>query len=56
LLDQPLAALGRCGFDKPVWHCVARAAPRRSGSLRFSVGTDRGRDHAPDGPGAVGRR
>jgi hypothetical protein len=27
LLDQPLAALGRRGFDKPVWHCVARAAP-----------------------------
>ena len=27
LLDQPLAALGRHGFGKPVWHCVARAAP-----------------------------
>jgi hypothetical protein len=27
LLNQPLAALGRRGFDKPVWHCVARAAP-----------------------------
>jgi hypothetical protein len=27
LLDQPLAAVGRRGFDKPVWHCVARAAP-----------------------------
>lgn len=27
LLDQPLAALGRRGFGKPVWHCVARAAP-----------------------------
>ena len=27
LLNQPLAALGRCGFDKPVWHCVVRAAP-----------------------------
>jgi MobA/VirD2-like, nuclease domain len=26
LLNQPLAALGRLGFDKPVWHCVARAA------------------------------
>jgi hypothetical protein len=27
LLNQPLAALGRRGFGKPVWHCVARAAP-----------------------------
>jgi hypothetical protein len=27
LLNQPLAALGRRGFDKPVWHCVIRAAP-----------------------------
>jgi len=27
LLNQPLAALGRRDFDKPVWHCVARAAP-----------------------------
>ncbi len=27
LLHQPLAGLGRRGFDKPVWHCVARAAP-----------------------------
>ena len=27
LLDQPLAALGPRGFGKPVWHCVARAAP-----------------------------
>jgi hypothetical protein len=27
LLNQPLAALGGRGFDKPVWHCVARAAP-----------------------------
>jgi len=27
LLNQPLAALGRRGFDKPVWHCVVRAAP-----------------------------
>jgi hypothetical protein len=26
LLNQPLAALGGRGFDKPVWHCVARAA------------------------------
>jgi hypothetical protein len=26
LLNQPLAALARSGFDKPVWHCVARAA------------------------------
>ena len=26
LLHQPLAGLGRRGFDKPVWHCVARAA------------------------------
>jgi hypothetical protein len=26
LLNQPLAALGRRGFDKPVWHCVVRAA------------------------------
>jgi hypothetical protein len=27
LLDQPLAAIGGRGFDKPVWHCVARTAP-----------------------------
>src|SRR5262249_9561243 len=27
LLNQPLAALGRRGFDKPVWHCVVRAVP-----------------------------
>ena|SRR6266568_1145240 len=27
LLRQPSAALVRQGFDKPVWHCVARAAP-----------------------------
>jgi hypothetical protein len=27
LLNQPLAALGRRRFDKPVWHCVVRAAP-----------------------------
>lgn len=27
LLNQPLAALGRRGLDKPMWHCVARAAP-----------------------------
>jgi hypothetical protein len=27
LLNQPLAALGRRGFDKPIWHCVVRAAP-----------------------------
>src|SRR5215467_3557533 len=27
LLNQPLAAIGQRGFDKPVWHCVARAAP-----------------------------
>ena len=26
LLNQPLAPLGRRGFDKAVWHCVARAA------------------------------
>src|SRR6266516_638563 len=27
LLSQPLAALYRPGYEKPVWHCVARAAP-----------------------------
>jgi hypothetical protein len=27
LLAQPLAALGRPGHDKPVWHCSVRAAP-----------------------------
>jgi hypothetical protein len=27
LLAQPLAALGRPGYDKPVWHCSVRAAP-----------------------------
>jgi hypothetical protein len=27
LLNQPLAVLGPRGFDKPVWHCVVRAAP-----------------------------
>ncbi len=27
LLSQPLAALYRPGYKKPVWHCVARAAP-----------------------------
>ncbi len=27
LLNQPLAALRRPGFDKPVWHCSVRAAP-----------------------------
>lgn len=26
LLTQPHAALGSRGFEKPVWHCVARAA------------------------------
>lgn len=26
LLKQPLAALGDRNFDRPVWHCVARAA------------------------------
>jgi len=25
LLAQPLAALGRPGYDKPVWHCSVRA-------------------------------
>ncbi len=27
LLNQPLAALARPGYDKPVWHCAVRAAP-----------------------------
>ena len=27
LLKQPHAALGPRGFDRPVWHCVVRAAP-----------------------------
>ena len=27
LLQQPHAALGPRGFDRPVWHCSARAAP-----------------------------
>ena len=27
LLAQPLAALGRPGYGKPVWHCSVRAAP-----------------------------
>jgi hypothetical protein len=27
LLEQPLAALAGPGYDKPVWHCAARAAP-----------------------------
>jgi hypothetical protein len=27
LLAQPLDALGRPGYDKPVWHCSVRAAP-----------------------------
>ena len=27
LLTQPHAALGPRGFDRPVWHCVVRAAP-----------------------------
>jgi hypothetical protein len=27
LLTQPNAALGPRGFDRPVWHCVVRAAP-----------------------------
>jgi len=27
LLAQPLAALGRPGYDKPVWHCSVRTAP-----------------------------
>jgi hypothetical protein len=27
LLQQPLAALGRGAPNRPVWHCVARAAP-----------------------------
>jgi hypothetical protein len=28
LLAQPLAALGRPGYAKPVWHCSVRAAPQ----------------------------
>jgi hypothetical protein len=28
LLNQPHAALGPQGIDRPVWHCVVRAAPR----------------------------
>ena len=27
LLQQPHAALGARGFDRPVWHCAVRAAP-----------------------------
>ena len=27
LLNQPYAALGPRGLDRPVWHCVVRAAP-----------------------------
>jgi hypothetical protein len=27
LLQQPHAALGPRGFDRPVWHCSVRAAP-----------------------------
>jgi hypothetical protein len=27
LLDLPVAVLGDSGFDRPVWHCVMRAAP-----------------------------
>jgi hypothetical protein len=27
LLQQPHAALGPRGFDRPVWHCAVRAAP-----------------------------
>ncbi len=27
LLNQPHAALGRRGYDRPVWHCSVRAAP-----------------------------
>jgi hypothetical protein len=27
LLNQPLAALARPGYDQPVWHCAVRAAP-----------------------------
>jgi MobA/VirD2-like, nuclease domain len=28
LLQQPNAALGPRGFDRPVWHCAVRAAPQ----------------------------
>jgi hypothetical protein len=28
LLEQPLAALAGPGYDRPVWHCAIRAAPR----------------------------
>ena len=28
LLQQPHAALGSRGFDRPVWHCSVRAAPQ----------------------------
>lgn len=27
LLEQPLAALARPGYNEPVWHCAVRAAP-----------------------------
>jgi hypothetical protein len=28
LLEQPLAAVAGPGYDKPVWHCAVRAAPK----------------------------
>jgi hypothetical protein len=28
LLNQPRAAMGKWGFQRPVWHCSMRAAPR----------------------------
>lgn len=43
LLAQPLAALGRPGYDKTVWHCSVRAAPgdrALSDSEWASVATD----------------
>jgi hypothetical protein len=33
LLKQPHAALGPRGLDRPVWHCVVRAAPEDPGQF-----------------------
>jgi hypothetical protein len=53
LLAQPLAPLGRPGYDKP----VALLGPRgtgRPGLVRHRVGGRRNRDHAPHRPGTEG--
>ena len=55
LLQQTVAALGDRAPDRPVWHCVARAAPGDRLLSDAGVGPGGRRDYGPDRSGPRGQ-